>query len=347
MRWDYVDPRSEGWSNPEDPESQRVDSPVSQQISPRLGLAHPVSEDVSLYFAYGHFFQYPHYQSLFMNSVDLDPDTLSNRSFDAVGNRNLKPQKTVAYEIGLKGNLTKEVGFTVTAYYKDITDLTGTKLVRVGTKYHYAMFRNIDYASVKGFEVGVTRRFNGGWSFEGNYAYSVAKGNSSEPLEGFWNAYYNQPEALQEYYLDFDRRHVLNGMLVYQIQRGKFQYRWLDALFTDLTVGLIGSYASGLPYTPYTGAGERLALTNSARMDGTGTIDVRLSKTLMKAPAKVMFLVYIDNLFNFTNDLRVNTQTGEPWDAPLVGHDIAFDQLNDPSKVDIPRMVRVGFKVEM
>ncbi len=347
LRWDYVDPRSEGWSNPEDPESQIKDAPVSQQVSPRLGLAHPINDDMSLYFAFGHFFQYPHYQSLFMNSVDMNPDTLSNRSFDAVGNRSLKPQKTVAYEFGLKGNLSKDLGFTVTAYYKDITDLTGSKLVRVGTKYNYSMFRNIDYASVKGFEIGVTRRLNDGWSFEGNYAYSVAKGNSSEPLEGFWNVYYNQPEARQEYYLDFDRRHVLNGMLVYQTRAGHFKYDWMNEVFGNLTLGIIGSYASGLPYTPYTGAGEQLALTNSARMDGSATIDVRLSKVLMNAPAKVTLLINIDNLFDFTNDLRVNSQTGEPWEAPLVGNDIAFDQLHDPSKVDIPRMVRIGLKAEL
>lgn len=347
LRWDYVDPSSQGWSNPENPESGITDAPVSQQFSPRLGLAHPISEDISLYFAYGHFFQYPHYQSLFMNSVDLQTDTLAERSHDAVGNRMLKPQRTAAYEVGLKGNLTKDVGITLTAYYKDITDLVGTKQIRYGTKYNYSLFRNIDYASVVGFEIGLTRKLKNGWSFEGNYAYSVAKGNSSEPLEGFWNAYYNLPEARQEYYLDFDRRHVLNGILVYQSGKPKFQYEWLERIFSDINVGFVASFASGLPYTPYTGAGEQLALTNSARMDPTMTVDVRGAKILLRNPVKMTLLVYVDNIFDITNDLRVNSQTGEPWEAPLVGNDIAFDQLHDPSKVDVPRTIKVGLNVDL
>ena len=347
VRWDYVDPRTKGWSNPEDPESGLVNAPVSQQVSPRLGLAHPINDRMSLYFAYGHFFQYPHYASLFMNSVDLEPDTLAGRSFDAVGNRMLKPQRTVAYEVGLKGNLTDDVGFTATAYFKDITDLVGTKQVRVGAKYNYALFRNIDYASVVGVEIGLTRRMKDGWSIEGNYTYSVAKGNSSEPLEGFWNAYYEQPEARQEYYLDFDRRHSLNAMLVWRSGRNGTGSGLIDLLKSDVTLGVLASWSSGLPYTPYTGAGEALAMTNSARMDPTATVDIRFSKTLAKEPAQFTLLVYMDNLFDFTNDLRVNSRTGEPWESPVVSNEIAFDQLHDPSKVDQPRIVKVGVKVDI
>ena len=157
LRWDFADPRSKGWSNPETPDSLLTKTAVRQQLSPRLGLAHPINSRISLYFAYGHFFQYPNYSDLFMNSADLTPDTLARRSFDAVGNRSLRPQRTVAYEVGLKGNLTDLLGFTVTAYYKDITDLVGTKQVRIGTMYNFALFRNIDYASVMGLELGLRR----------------------------------------------------------------------------------------------------------------------------------------------------------------------------------------------
>jgi outer membrane receptor protein involved in Fe transport len=345
LRWDYYDPQSRGWEDPENPDSGLVQSSAAQQLSPRLGLAHPISETMSLYFAYGHFFQYPRYSNLFLNSADLNPDTLAQRSFDPVGNTALKPQRTVAYEVGLKGNLTPFFGFTITAYYKDITDLVGTKVVRVGTKYHYALFRNIDYASVVGMELGLRKTLSERWSFEGNYTYSVAKGNSSEPLQGFWNAYYEQPEARQEYYLDFDRRHVLNAMLIWQTDPLSTK-SWLKALSTGINLGLVASWASGLPYTPYTGAGEQLALTNSARMDPTATVNVRFSKDLSAQPVKVTLLAYVENLFDATNDLIVNSQTGEPWEAPLESNEIAFDQIHDPSRVDVPRMIRVGLSAE-
>jgi len=345
LRWDYYDPHTQGWSNPEDPDAGLADAPARQQFSPRLGLAHPISDKLSLYFAYGHFFQYPRYTSLFLNSADLSPDTLAQRSFDAVGNRSLKPQRTVAYEVGLKGNLTENLGFTITAYYKDITDLVGTKVVRVGTKYNYALFRNIDYAAVMGVELGLRRTLSQRWSCEGNYAYSVAKGNSSEPLQGFWNAYYEQPEARQEYYLDFDRRHVLNVMLIWQSEPLAIK-SWWQALRTGMTLGAVASWASGLPYTPYTGAGEQLAVINSARMDPTASVDLRFSKDLAVKPARITLLAYVDNLFDLTNDLVVNTRTGEPWQEPLEGNAIAFDQIHDPSRVDKPRIIKVGLAAE-
>lgn len=346
LRWDYVDPRSEGWSNPENPDSGLAETSASQQLSPRLGLAHPISENLSLYFAYGHFFQYPHYENLFMNSVDLNTDTLAGRSFDAVGNRMLKPQRTVAYEVGLKGILTENLGFNVTAYYKDITDLVGTKQVRIGTKYNYALFRNIDYASVIGIELGLRRTLADHWSFEANYNYSVAKGNSSEPLEGFWNVYYEQPEARQEYYLDFDRRHVLNAMVIWQSGPARHS-NFTSKLASDITLGVTANWASGLPYTPYTGAGERLALTNSARMDPTATVDLRFSKVVAHNPVKVTLLAYVDNLFDWTNDLYVDTRTGEPWESPLASDQIAFDQLHDPARVDQPRIVKIGLSARL
>ncbi len=345
LRWDYVDPRTSGWKDPENPDSGLAPVDPAYQFSPRLGLAHPITENLSLYFAYGHFFQFPHYASLFMNSADLNPDTLAERSFDAVGNRQLKPQRTVAYEVGLKGNLSENVGFTVTAFYKDITDLVGTKQVRVGTKYNYALFRNIDYASVIGVELGLRRNLADRWSVEANYTYSVAKGNSSEPLEGFWNVYYEQPEALQEYYLDFDRRHVFNAVLLYKTGSLDRRSIWYFPL-SDMTIGVTASWASGLPYTPYTGAGEQLALTNSARMDPTATVDVRLSKLLVDEPTRITFLATVENLFDFTNDLRVDTRTGEPWESPVASDEVSYDLLHDPSKVGMPRTVRIGLSIE-
>jgi len=344
LRLDYVDPRSEGWADPENPDSGLASTEAKYQLSPRLGLAHPITDNLSLYFAYGHFFQYPHYSSLFLNSADLNADTLANRTLDAVGNRSLEPQKTVAYEVGLKGNVTDVLGFSITAFYKDITDLVGTKQVRIGSKYNYAVFRNIDYASVVGVEFGVRRNLYDKWSFEANYTYSVAKGNSSEPLEGFWNAYYEQPEAQQEYYLDFDRRHVLNAMVLYMTGKLDSENKWFYPI-SDVTLGITANWSSGLPYTPYTGTGEQLALTNSARMDPTATVDVRLSKILYSKTVKITFLGTVENLFDLTNDLRVDTRSGEPWESPVAADPIAYDMLHDPSKVDQPRIIKVGFSV--
>lgn len=346
LRLDYVDPRSQGWLNPEDPSETLEDADASYQVSPRIGLAHPISDRYTLHFAYGHFFQFPDYVNLFMNSADLSPDTLAIRSFDAVGSRTLKPQKTVSYEVGLKGILTPDWGMSLTAFYKDITDLVGTRQVRLGTSYNYAAFINIDYASVIGFEVGLNKNISDYWSLQANYTLSVAKGNSSEPLEGFWNAYYEQPEARQEYYMDFDRRHTANALLTWQTGESSYPKLMGTNLLKGMSAGFIFKFASGLPYTPYSGIGEQLALRNSERMEYTLQMDLRLAKTLMFEPAKVILFMNADNLFDRVNPLFVNSRTGDPWESTLVSNDIAFDQNHNPANVDMPRIIRVGVSVE-
>jgi len=343
VRLDHVNPRASGWRDPENPTSPVEEVQPSTQFSPRLGLAHPVSENVTLHFAYGHFFQFPDYVNLFLNSSDLNPDTLANRQFDAVGNPGLKPQKTVAYEVGLKGALTDVWGFTATAFYKDITDLVGTRQVRYGTAYNYAAFVNLDYASVIGFEVGLNRMLSDYWSLQTNYTYSVAKGNSSEPTTGFLDAYQGIPEARQEYYMDFDRRHVANVMLAWMTTRTRYP-QIMGKMMQGLNCGLIVNYASGLPYTPYTGAGEQLAMRNSERMAGTVRVDLRFSKTILYEPNLGLFL-RIDNLFDRVNPLVVDSRTGKPWQTTRIGNEITFDQIHDPSRVDIPRIVMAGVQV--
>ncbi|MFH0882958.1 MAG: TonB-dependent receptor [bacterium] len=346
LRWDYVDPRAKGWSDPENPTIQLETVKPSSQVSPRIGLAHPISDRLTLYFSYGHFFQFPDYVSLFLNSADLNPDTLANRTFDAVGNPGIRPQKTVAYEVGLKGIMTDIWGFTATAFYKDITDLVGTRQVRYGSAYNYAAFVNIDYASVIGFEVGLTRSLADHWSLQANYTYSVAKGNSSEPTSGYWDAYEGIPTARQEYYMDFDRRHVANAMITWQSGWQNYPRLSGTSLLRGASAGLIVSASSGLPYTPYTGAGEQLAQRNSERMPAILTVNLRAAKLLLDAPVKVSLFANIDNLFDRINPFYVDSRTGEPWETTLVGNEILYDQMHDPSRVDRPRTVRVGLTIE-
>jgi outer membrane receptor protein involved in Fe transport len=342
LRLDYVDTNAQGWSNPEDPTEELEDVKSSVQLSPRIGLAQPINENTTLHFAYGHFFQFPDYVNLFMNSSDMDLDTLANRSFDAVGNPSLKPQKTVAYEVGVKSLLTDEWGFSATAFYKDITDLVGTRRVRIGTKYNYAAFVNIDYASVIGMEFGINKILSNFWSIQANYTYSVAKGNSSEPETGYWDAYEGIPLARQEYYMDFDRRHAANAMITLYTGSQNFPRLFGTSLLKNINSGLIVNYMSGLPYTPYTESGEDYAQRNSERMAYHMTVDLRVSKEIISEPYSMILYMSADNLLDRINPLSVDSRTGEPWETTILGNAITFDRSHNPGYVGTPREIRIG-----
>jgi len=58
VRFDYADQLTSFQRDPLDPQSVVTSKPKTQ-ISPRLGVAHPISDRTSLHFSYGRFFQNP------------------------------------------------------------------------------------------------------------------------------------------------------------------------------------------------------------------------------------------------------------------------------------------------
>ena len=157
LRYDYVDPKATMWpdinrfgyfdENNNWILAEEVSVEPKTQLSPRIGLAHPITEDAVLHFAYGHFFQNPDYNSLYYNiSKDL------STALPLVGNPDVKAQKTVSYEAGIKYRLAENWAIDATAWYKDINDLLSTLHVSYLSQ-DYVVFYNSDYASVQGIDI--------------------------------------------------------------------------------------------------------------------------------------------------------------------------------------------------
>ena len=116
LRFDYMDANAAYREDPLDP-SLIVNTKARTQISPRIGIAHPISDRTKLHFAYGHFFQNPDYQFLFENQqYDY------NVREPIFGQASLDAQRTIAYEVGVSHQLSDRVAINFTAYYKDVTN---------------------------------------------------------------------------------------------------------------------------------------------------------------------------------------------------------------------------------
>ena len=89
-------------------------------ISPRIGISHPMSENSKIFFNYGHFFRWPSEYDLYYMRFRT---TQGNR-MERMGNPDLKPARTIMYEVGYSQNLLNAVELTATGYYKDVTDET-------------------------------------------------------------------------------------------------------------------------------------------------------------------------------------------------------------------------------
>src|SRR5690606_3989067 len=150
------------------------------------------------------------------------------------------------------------IGLDVTAYYKDIRNLLGTRIETIAAGFdepfpleRYGRYINRDYGQGKGLIVAFERRMAQGFALNVDYTFQIARGNASDPRSVLLDEQSgNEPEK-QLVPLDWDRRHQLNTSLTV-------------GNYGDWVVTLVGRLGSGLPYTPSL-ADERIGLENSAR----------------------------------------------------------------------------------
>jgi len=337
LRFDYMNANAEFRADPL-VSSSIIKVKPRTQFSPRIGIAHPISDRTKLHFAYGHFFQNPEFQYLFENKqYDL------NVKEPLFGQANLDAQRTIAYEVGVAHQLSDRVAVNLTAYYKDVTGLIGTRYYYpyVDGRYTgYTLYVNEDYANIKGFEINVDirpdRHFSGGIT----YTYSVAKGSASSETE----QYTGTQESTQLYYLDFDKTHLFNFSGTYTIPEGEGPVLFDSYLFEDMDFSIIGRINSGYPYTP-SGRDIGFVEKNSLRMPATYSVDLMVGKDIkLTGKFKLRIFAEVLNLTDHRNVLYVYGDTGDPEFTNEGSH--SEEYMKDPSNYGPPRSIRLGASIK-
>ncbi len=137
-------------------------------LSPRLGVSHPITKDSKLYFNYGHFRSEP------ASSYRFRIQRESNGLVTFIGNPNMEMEKTVAYELGYEHNVMNEFLLKIAAYYKDITLQPGWIYYQnINGSVQYRKAANNNYEDIRGVEITLNRT-RGKW-INGfiNYTYDV------------------------------------------------------------------------------------------------------------------------------------------------------------------------------
>jgi len=333
LRFDYCFPKTVMWEDIEDPTSPSTEVEPKYQLSPRFGLSHPITDNAMLHFAYGYFFQMPPYEIMYFNGdYIVHPESIPR--YGLVGNPRIEPQRTTAYEVGIKYAIQQIYGVDITLFLKDIKNLLATTEVR-SFPYDYIIYTNDDFGSVQGIDVTINRKVVSHFGFSFNYTYQVARGNHSFAMQGFYDVYTGMPERLKEYFLDFDRRHTLSSNLKILFGQG-------GGLSFNVTA------ASGLPYTPYISEGV-VVEQNSARMGWEYSFDAIAYQGFKICGTVLEFFVKGTNLTDHKNPLYVYPRSGEPWDSGeseggLMG---SKDYIMNPSYVGPRRAVKAGMRIKL
>jgi outer membrane receptor protein involved in Fe transport len=197
--------------------SNREKAPTKVQISPRLGIAFPISSTGVMRFSAGLFFQVPQLSLLYTNpEYEVNPASSSNQ----FGNPSLSPERTLAFEVGLQQGLTDDIGLELTIFSKDVRNLTGQEVLRTPTGDFAVRWINRDYGTIRGLTFSLFDQPGGVLSWTLDYTLQFAEGTSSDPGEAFGRQQSGLEEILSLVRLNWDRRHVLNNTVTIEPVNG-------------------------------------------------------------------------------------------------------------------------------
>ncbi len=274
---------------------QKAPTKVTTTISPRLGVAFPITENAKLFFNYGHFRSMPSPENLYLIRRDA-----ASKSLLRLADPNLPLPKTVAYELGFEQNLWDQFLLRVAGYYKDVSDQSRlVSYVGFDNKPNYSVTTNTSYEDIRGFELTLTK--NRGQWVQGfiNYTYMVETSGAFG-----WGTQYQNPVDQR----DYERTNPQQFKPIPQpYARANIDFFTPYDFGPDLSgiyplgswrLNLLGTWSEGYYFT-WVGGGSRPGVIYNAQWKDSWGFDMRLSKSFSIAGIDLQFFMDIQNALNF------------------------------------------------
>lgn len=326
--------------DPFDPEVAPVASgELRSQISPRLGISHPVTDAAVVYFNYGHFYQNPVYRNLYIQGTLEDAVPL-------LGNPNMTNEKTVSYEIGYKHQFTDIYALETTIWARDTSNMVGSELIPAfygGTPnpYDYTVFVNYDYASSKGVDLSLIRRYADFFSARVNYSFMTTQSNRDDPWQGYRDDDTLENAPKRPRVLGWDQPHRMSANVSISLPDGFGPEMAGMHPFQSLNASLIYRADAGRPYTPRTRT--KALEPNSGRRPWTFQTDLRLYKDFRSFGLRYSVFADIRNLFDRKNVSVVFARTGKS-DDPGPDATSYSDNYDRFDYYGTPRTINIGIR---
>jgi len=376
LRVDYFDSQTDiikdpanpysGGSDPDDYDPgdfKRKDSELL--FSPRIGIGFPVTETTVFHAQYGRFVQTPSLWDLY--PVQRQLDFLKQGDVEWLATGYIESEITTQYEVGFRQVIGNVASLNITAFYKNTKDLANDRVQYFynepgGQRFQYTTPMNKSFGTIKGLAFSLNVSRTSYMSLSLDYTYSIAEGTGSSTESDFGPKYLtvnNYPKVITP--LDFDQRHTLVFILDIYVPKGNLG--WAEMLGASFII----SSASGRPYSPLesqniTGdSGDPTGYINSKFGPNTFRVDFKLEKSFQIGRSILITpYVWIENLFDNVNEVRVWESTGSAYttnylttdEGKKVSRGNGSDWTNDykslerdPSNFGIPRLIRLGLKV--
>lgn len=337
----YKFPDQKSIKDPEfDPNNSFVDYVPQINWMPRVSFSFPISTDAGFFAHYDVKVQRPPSNSFFspLNYFFFtEIDRLNGGG--AANNANLKPEKTVDFEVGFQQKISNSSAIKISAYYREMRDMIQRRyFLFVPFVTQYQSYGNIDFGTTKGFTFSYDLRRTQNVELSASYTLQFADGTGSSS-NGISTERGNIRVLLP---LSFDERHRFVSSIDYRYGSGKKyngpRVRGVNVLQnTGLNVQAVA--VSGRPYTrlqnanaPFGGSGFTGDI-NGARLPWNFNIDARLDRTFSiggkKSKNRMFINLYlrVNNVLNRRNIVGVYPVTGSPTDDGYLVSRFGQDRL--------------------
>ncbi len=383
LRYDYINPDS--WAFVDPTNIHFVDSlgvvatsslkktPVSQQISPRIGVSFPVSDRTVFHAQYGKFIQESELINSYAGMGRIMNIISGGNYYQTPTGYGLQPERTTQYELGFSQQIGDNASFDITTFYKDIQNQVQFRLIlpAAGAQNRsYYTLVNGDFSTSKGVEFRLTLRRTDRLQAQLNYTFGSAEGTGSASNSSAGGASDQHGYTAKiPFPTSFSQENTGSINLDYRFAKGDG-----GTILERSGVDVLMQFGSGYPYTLETISQNNLGDARfqvplepigSSTTPWTFDVDLRVDKTVTLAGLDAMFYIYVQNIFNARNADGVFVRTGDPandgWLGTTQGQAYAANQYNpalyealynnaylgdNSGNYMSPRQIRFGVKID-
>jgi len=347
---------------------------------PRIAFSFPISDEAQFFAHYDVLTQRP------PSGNRLEPVDylfMADRVGALLNNPNLKPEKTVDYELGFAKTLSLKSALKISAFYKELRDMIQVTNVLAAYPAQYLTYGNIDFGTVKGMSINYDLRRTNNIQLTANYTLQFADGTGSSATSGQSLVSTGQPNLRTLIPMGYDQRHAISTSVDYHYGHGK-DYNgpvWFGAkVFQDAGANFMLTAGAGTPYSRQSnitqeaasGINDRSVLEgsiNGSRLPWQFRMNMKVNKEFEikwsdRKSSHLNVYVQIQNLFNAKNIISVYRATGNPEDDGYLTSSAAQNaidaqndseafrylyslKVNDPSNYSLPRIWRAGISIQL
>ncbi len=265
---------------------------VRWSLSPRLGLAYPVSVRDAFSFAYARIAQDPPRDFLYEDRT---------RAYDRrpLGNGALEPAEVVLWQVAVRHVLDPEWSLQISVFLRDVYGEPGVRDHPVPGTTTNLRYESDDDAHSDGLTFEVTRERPDGARLHAAYTFMNARGNASNAYGiAYGKAYGARTQSTAEHPLDWDIEHALGLDGAHRIGN-RVRVSWSTRLATGRPWTPIES-DSAVSVLPPQYANQDHVNSRRLRWSESTQLDVRVELPRARG---VVALLSVSNLFDHRGDL--------------------------------------------